>query len=296
MKQALISIALLLAVVLAIAACAPLALINGLVPGDTYRAERGIAYGPLQRQQLDLYLPAAPAAAAEVAAAGLPVIVFFYGGNWNSGAKGDYLFVGEAFASRGFVTVLADYRLYPEVKFPDFLHDSARAFAWVEKNIARFGGDPRRIVLAGHSAGAYNAAMLAFDPAYLRAAGADPASVRAFVGLAGPYDFIPMTNAISKQVFGFPDTPPQTQPINFIPAADGTSPPPVLLLTAPDDTTVKPGNSERLAVKLRAAGGEVKEISYPGLDHRRIVGALAAPLRGLAPVLADVAAFVHQVR
>ena len=218
MKQALVTIALLLAAVLAVAACAPLALINGLVPGDTYRAERGIAYGPLERQRLDLYLPAAPATDP----AGAPVIVFFYGGNWNSGARGDYLFAGEAFASQGFVTVLADYRLYPEVKFPDFLNDSARAFAWVEKNIARFGGDPRRIVLAGHSAGAYNAAMLAFNPAYLRAAGADPASVKAFVGLAGPYDFMPLTGAITKAVFGFPDTPAATQPINFIPAADGT--------------------------------------------------------------------------
>ena len=292
MKHALVTIALLLAAVLAVAACAPLALINGLVPGDTYRAERGIAYGPLERQRLDLYLPAASATDP----AGAPVIVFFYGGNWNSGARGDYLFAGEAFASQGFVTVLADYRLYPEVKFPDFLNDSARAFAWVEKNIARFGGDPRRIVLAGHSAGAYNAAMLAFNPAYLRAAGADPASVKAFVGLAGPYDFMPLTGAITKAVFGFPDTPAATQPINFIPAADGTRPPPVLLLTAPDDTTVKPGNSERLAIKLRAAGGQVQEISYPGLDHRRIVGALAAPLRGLAPVLADVTAFVRQAR
>ena len=300
MKTTLLTAGLLIGVALVFAACAPLMVINGLVPGDTYRAERDIAYGALARQKLDVFMPVRPAAGgagpATGGAAGAPVIVFFYGGNWNSGARGDYLFAGEAFASQGFVTVLADYRLFPEVKFPDFLHDSARAFAWVEKNITRFGGDPRRIVLAGHSAGAYNAAMLAFDPAYLRAAGADPASVKAFVGLAGPYDFIPMTNAISKQVFGFPDTPPQTQPINFVPGSPGARLPPVLLLTAPDDTTVRPGNSERLAAKLRAAGGEVKEISYSGLDHRRIVGALAAPLRGLAPVLADVTAFVRQLR
>ena len=271
-----------------IAACSPLTLINTFTPSNTYRAQRDIAYGTLERQRLDVYMPATNPGNA-------PVILFFYGGNWNSGAKADYQFVGEAFASRGFVTVLADYRLYPQVRFPDFLHDSARAFAWVQTNIARHGGNPARIFVAGHSAGAYNAAMLAFDPAYLDATGVAPGAVKGLIGLAGPYDFIPLTGEVTKAVFGFPDTPPATQPINFVPPTTGTRLPPVLMLTAPDDTVVKPGNSARLAAKLRAAGGAVKEISYAKLDHRSILGALAAPLRGLAPVLDDIVAFANAV-
>ena len=223
------------------------------------------------------------------------MILFFYGGNWNSGAKADYQFVGEAFASRGYVTVIADYRLYPQVKFPDFLHDSARAFAWVQTNVAKHGGDPARVFVAGHSAGAYNAAMLAFDPSYLRAAGVPPAAVKGLIGLAGPYDFIPLTGAVTKAVFGFPDTPRNTQPINFVPPTAGTRLPPVLLLTAPDDTVVKPGNSLRMAARLRAAGGAVREIAYAKLDHRSILAALAAPLRRLAPVLDDIVAFAGGV-
>ena len=271
-----------------IAACSPLALINTFTPSDTYRAQRDIAYGALERQRLDVYVPATNPRNA-------PVILFFYGGNWNSGAKADYQFVGEAFASRGFVTVVADYRLYPQVRFPDFVHDSARAFAWVHANIAGHGGDSARIFVGGHSAGAYNAAMLAFAPAYLNAVGVAPGAVKGLIGLAGPYDFIPLTNGVAKAVFGFPDTPRDTQPINFIPPTAGTRLPPVLLLTAPDDTVVKPGNSARLAAKLRGAGGMVKEISYAKLDHRGIAAALAAPLRGLAPVLDDIAAFANAV-
>ena len=292
-KRARVTSLLVVAGVLAavgglIAACSPLALINTFTPADTYRAQRDIAYGALERQRLDVYVPARQPRNA-------PVILYFYGGNWNSGAKADYQFVGEAFASRGFVTVIADYRLYPQVRFPDFLHDSARAFAWAHANIAGHGGDPARIFVGGHSAGAYNAAMLAFAPAYLNAAGVAPGAIKGLFGLAGPYDFIPLTGEVTKAVFGFPDTPRDTQPINFIPPTTGTRLPPVLLLTAPDDTVVKPGNSARLAAKLRGAGGMVKEISYAKLDHRGIAAALAAPLRGLAPVLDDIAAFANAV-
>ncbi len=249
---------------------------------------RGIAYGGDPRQQLDVYMPAARPA-------GAPVILFFYGGNWTDGKRGDYLFAGEAFASQGFVAVVADYRLYPQVKFPEFIADSAAAFAWTRKNIAGYGGDPRRIFVAGHSAGAYNAAMLAYNPAYLKAAGEDVAEVKGFIGLAGPYDFLPLQSQSARAIFGYPDTSPATQPITFVPDAPGVRLPPALLLTAPDDTVVSPGNSVRLAAKLRAAGGTARELSYPGLDHPRLVGALAAPLRKhFGPVLDDIAQFVRQ--
>lgn len=279
--------ATVLGAALAVASCAPLALINSMVPGDTYRAERDIAYGDLARQRLDAYMPAG----APATAAGAPIVVFFYGGGWNSGARGDYLFAGEALASRGYLAVIPDYRLYPEVRYPDFIEDCARAVAWVARNAARFGGDSRRIYLAGHSAGAYNAAMLAFAPDYLARQGVDANAIRGFIGLAGPYDFIPLTGMTTRAVFGYPETAPSTQPIFYV-RRDGRRLPASLLLTAPEDSTVNPGNSARLAARLAATGAAVKEIAYAGLDHRRLVGALAAPLRHFGPVRDDIAAFI----
>ena len=201
--------AILCAIPLMLAACSPLPLLNSLVPSKTYQATRDIAYGAGPRRQLDVYVPAGLAPDAKV-----PVVVFFYGGNWDAGKRGDYLFAGEAFASQGFVAVVADYRIYPEVKYPAFIEDSAAAFAWTLNNIARFGGDPRQIYVAGHSAGAYNAAMLAFDPEYLKAAGVEPRAVKGFIGLAGPYDFLPLHSAELQAIFGGPDTSPLTQPID----------------------------------------------------------------------------------
>ena len=279
---------LLLAAFAALTACSPLPVINALVPSGTYKVQRDIAYGEGPRNLLDIYMPAAKPEKA-------PVIVFFYGGNWNSGSRADYLFAGEAFASQGFVTVIADYRLYPEVKFPDFLYDSAQAFAWARKNIASYGGDPQRMYLAGHSAGAYNAAMLAYNPDYLKGVGVELSAVKGFIGLAGPYDFLPLTGNLTKEIFGFPDISPATQPISFVPPKPGSRLVPALLLTAPEDRIVNPGNSLRMAAKLRAAGGSVKELSYPELDHARMVGALAAPLRKrYGPALQDIGDWVRQ--
>ena len=272
--------------VVGVGACAPLKVLNGLVPGDTYRSERDIVYGELARQRLDVYVPVVQAAGASA-----PIVVFFYGGGWQSGARTDYLFAGEAFAGRGYVTVIPDYRLYPDVRYPDFLVDCARAVAWAVRNAARFGGDARRIYLVGHSAGAYNAAMLSYAPEYLKREGVDAAAIRAFIGLAGPYDFIPLTGATTRAVFGYPDTPPQTQPIFHV-RNDGRRLPPALLLTAPNDTIVKPGNSARLAARLREAGTTATEIAYAALGHESLVGALAAPLRGLAPVRENIVSFI----
>ena len=271
-------------VLLALAACSPVTIINAGVPSSTYRVEKGIAFGSHPRDRLDVYRPPATRAPA-------PVVVFFYGGNWNSGDRADYLFVGEALASKGFVTVIPDYRLYPEVRFPDFLDDGARAVRWALDHAAGFGGDPSKVFLMGHSAGAYNAAMLALNPAYLRAVGVGPGHVRGWIGLAGPYDFLPIQDKVSRLVFGYPDTPITTQPIHFAtPAA-----PPALLVTGDADTIVSPGNAKRLSARLRQLNVPVREIIYPGVGHRKLVGAMAAHLRGLVPVREDVATFIDSV-
>jgi len=243
-----------------------------------------LAYGDDPRQRLDVHRPdGAPPPG------GRPVVVFFYGGSWNRGSRSTYRFVGRALASRGIVTAIPDYRTYPQVRYPDFLRDGAAAIAWLRPRLARFGGDPSRIVVAGHSAGAYNAAMLAMDPRWLGEAGLSPSVLAGFAGLAGPYDFLPIVNPDVRPVFHHPDYPPDTQPIDH---ARGVRMP-VFLGAAASDSLVDPDrNTGGLARRLREAGTTVVERRYPRANHVTLVGAFAWPLRWIAPVLDDVAGFV----
>jgi acetyl esterase/lipase len=216
------------------------------------------------------------------------VAVFFYGGSWDSGRRQDYGWVGRALAAQGFLTVVPDYRLYPAVRFPGFVEDGALAVRWAVDHAGPLGGDPGRIVLIGHSAGAYSAAMLALDDLYLKAAGVDPKVVRAFAGLSGPYDFLPLDGPVTRRTFGaFPDLP-ATQPAVYV-RADS---PPAFLATGDGDTTVRPRNTRILAAALRTKGVAVEERHYPGLNHADTVLALSRPFRGKAPVLSEMTAFL----
>jgi acetyl esterase/lipase len=264
-------------------ACSPLLTFNALVPkdGGSRLVAHDVAYGGDPRQQLDLYAPVKPAGA-------LPVIVFFYGGSWNSGTRRGYAFVGRALAAQGFLVAVPDYRLVPAVQYPAFLDDCAAATRWVRANARRYGGDGDRMVLAGHSAGAYNAAMLALDPKWL---GDDRAAVRGLVGLAGPYDFLPLEPGVALDTFGKVADPASTQPIGYVSRDD----PPAFIAWGTKDTTVRPSNSEHLAARLAAAGVRVEAHPYPGVTHVAIVTSLAKPFRGHAPVLADLAAFARSV-
>jgi acetyl esterase/lipase len=250
--------------------------------GDSHSVERNIAYGSLPRQRLNIWKPTGNSADA-------PVLVFFYGGSWNSGERDLYDFAGRAFASQGFVTVIPDYRLVPEVRFPAFVKDAAAAVAWTRANIARHGGNPGSIAIAGHSAGAHIAAMVAFDRQWLAKTGAPDGTIRAFVGLSGPYDFLPFTSDASKAAFGHEPDPRVTQPIAFA-HADA---PPALLLTGSVDTTVNPRNSRALAKRLETLAVPHELKIYAGLDHTDPVKALARPFRGEAPILTDIAGFIR---
>jgi acetyl esterase/lipase len=271
--------ALLLAAALLLSARSALAASDAPADAGAVLAKADIAYGGEARQHLDVYVPAGGAARA-------PVVVFFYGGGWGSGAKGDYAFVGKAFAAQGFVAVIPDYRLVPEVRFPAFIEDGAKAIRWTHDHIVEFGGDPGRLYLIGHSAGAYNAAMLTLDAHYLSEAGLPANAVRATAGLAGPYDFLPLSED-RIAAFGQAENPAATQPINFV----RRSAPPMFLATGDNDTTVPPRNATGLAAKLRAAGAEAEDKTYPDVTHTDIVMALSKPLRGEAPVLEDVVRF-----
>lgn len=267
---------------LVLSGCSPVKVLNALTPDDTFQRTAGIAYGEDPRQKLDVYVPRQPLE-------GAPVVVFFYGGSWNSGDRGDYAFVGEALASRGIVAVLADYRLYPQVRYPLFLEDSARAVAWTRAHIRAFSGNPQRLFLMGHSSGAYNAAMLALDPALLGAVGMSSKDLSGWIGLAGPYDFLPIKNAAVRPVFFWPDSPPQSQPINHVRQGE----PPALLIAATKDNLVNPTrNTAGLARKLREVGVPVQDLYYSRPSHVTLVASLSRPLRHLAPVLEQVVAFV----
>ena len=265
-----------------VVACSPLTVINAVTSGSASDKELAISYGDDERNKLDIYRPRNSSGAA-------PVVVFFYGGSWNVGSRSDYAFVGEALAERGIVAVLADYRLYPQVRYPDFVADSARAVAWTLKEIQRHGGDPKRVFVMGHSAGAYNAAMVSIDGRWLASAGASTANLRGFIGLAGPYDFIPINDKEVRPVFFYPDTPPASQPINHVTAAA----PPTLLIASHADKLVDPvRNTGGLANRLRSAGVAVDEVYFDNTSHASLIGAIAWPLRGIAPVLDTVVKFV----
>ncbi|WP_446730950.1 alpha/beta hydrolase [Pseudomonas sp. CFBP 13710] len=265
-----------------LSACSGLHTLDAVTASGGYQLTQGVAYGADPRQKLDVYRPTRPLPET-------PVVVFFYGGTWNSGERGDYRFVAQALAARGLLVVVADYRLYPQVRYPSFLEDGADAVAWTYRNIARYGGDVRRLFVMGHSSGGYNAAMLALDRHWLRDAGVPANALRGWIGLAGPYDFLPIENPEAKPVFFFPDSPPQSQPINQSLAGS----PPALLIAATHDSTVDPvRNSEGLARRLRAAGVPVQERYYRRLNHRTLIASFAWPLRWLAPVLEDVERFV----
>jgi acetyl esterase/lipase len=261
-------------------ACSParlLGVIESAAPGGEVPE---IAYAPGPRHAMDVYLPA-------TAARPPPVVVFFYGGNWQSGDRASYRFVGRSLAACGAMAIIPDYRVWPETGFPGFLNDAAGAVAMAREVARRRGGDVSRLFLMGHSAGAYIAAMLALDQSYLAAAGVEARTALAgVIGLAGPYDFLPLADPVLEEIFS--PAGPRTQPITF--AANAAAP--LLLLTGANDTTVYPRNSERLAAKVREAGGQAETIVYPGIGHVGVLAAFSAPLRFLAPARADACGFL----
>ena len=278
-----IRLAFLAPFLLAVAACSPLRALNVLVPERGFERTEGIAYGDDPRQRLDVYVPRDATKPA-------PVVVFYYGGGWEGGNRAEYLFAGEALASQGFVAVVPDYRLYPQVKLRGFMSDAAAAFAWTRREIARHGGDPTRIFVMGHSAGAHIAALLAYDERYLRAQGLGRDAIRGVIGIAGPYDFVPTDpdiTALLSDGAGFE----QGMPATFVRGGE----PPTLLLTGGRDTRVGPENTDKLVARLRAAGSRVIDRRYPELNHSRILVGLSAPLRNEA-LIEPIATFVRETR
>ena len=242
-------------------------------------------YGAGERNKLNIWVPTGTKKTDK-----LPVIVFLYGGGWYSGARDDYGFAGRAFAKQGFIVVIPDYRIVPEGHWPDFLQDSAAAVAWTDAHIANYGGDPDRIALSGHSAGAYNAVMLALDPQWMKGAGSDASVIRGVAALAGPYDFAPFEKGGRADV-AMGDIRPveRTQPIQFV-RADA---PPLWLGHGTADTVVRVRNSRNLAAAMHRVGGTATLRTYDGLSHNDLVMALTGPLAYKGPILAEATDFLH---
>jgi acetyl esterase/lipase len=253
--------------------------LNALAIGVGVEVTRGIRFAENKRGLLDVYAPRG--------VTGAPMVVFFYGGGWESGERADYRFAAVALAKRGYVVVVPDYRVYPAALYPDFLIDGAKAVRWARRNAEEFGADPGLIMLVGHSAGAYIAAMLALDRRWL-----DAASMRAIagvVGIAGPYDFLPLDSKVLGAIFAPAGDLESSQPISHA-RGDAAA---MLLLSGLSDRTVKPDNSRRLAARLRMLGGDAKARFYERIDHALILGAFSPLLRALAPTLHDTVAFIE---
>jgi acetyl esterase/lipase len=246
-----------------------------------------LSYGQHARQRLDVYLPKAAPGRPPSGARGRPIIVFWYGGGFESGRKSSYRFVGAALAKAGYVAVLPDYRLYPEVKFPAFVEDGAGALAWVVSQAAEIGGDPRRIYVAGHSAGAYIAAMLAYDRAQLERVGLPPDAVRGLIGLSGPYALTP-NDATLDAIFAAPYTPADWRPSQRVQRGA----PPALLLHGEADERVAVSHAYAMAAALEHFGSKATVRIYPGRGHTDTAASFAVPYRSKVPVVQEIRSFV----
>ncbi len=265
------------------AACAPVKVLNSLIPTQGYELHAEIAYGDLPRQKLDVYRP-------RQSAHHLPVVIFYYGGSWDSGEKADYKFAAEAFASHGLIAVVPDYRVYPDVLFPGLMADPASAAKWVKQNIHQYGGDPARVFLAGHSAGAHLAVMLSLNPEYLAKENLRPQDFRGTIASAGPYDFLPLKSRRLREIFGDESQQWKSQPIAFV---NGNHPP-MQLLVGLKDATVWPRNTFNLAAKIKEAGGQVEVVEFSDYGHIDMAAKLAKPLRGDGRLLAHMIDFIER--
>ncbi len=268
---------------LGLCACKPVDILNATITHKGYSVYYNIAYGINPQQKMDIYVP-------DRLVSPHTTLIYFYGGSWQFGDKSMYRFLGQAFASKGFITVVVNYRLYPEVYFPAFIEDSAKAVGWVHANIQKYGGNAQHVFLVGHSAGAHITALLMTDGQYLQAQGGTSSWIKGMIGIAGPYDFLPFTDPKVKALFS-KVSDFKTQPINYVKSGL----PPFLLVTGDNDKEVRPKNTINFANRLRHFKVPVTEIIYPKIGHIGIILSLASGFRYKAPLLEDITYFIKSV-
>ncbi len=261
-----------------------LAVVNTLARLGDYHVVSDQTYGTHKLNRLDIYIP-------DTLALSKPTIIFFYGGCWGACmnyTKEDYAFVAQALTAQGYVVVIPNYPRYPELLFAQIMTHAQNAVLWVDKHINQYGGTPEQIFLMGHSSGAHMAAMLTLNECYLPKQTYQ--HINGFIGLAGPYDFLPFTKPYQKILFGAKKNDALSQPVNYV---DGTEPP-MLLLYGNQDETVYPVNIENLTKKIEHSGGKVEAHRYNNIDHASILGALSIPYQKQEPILNDIVNFINK--
>ena len=268
---------------LLLSGCSAFDVANLAAPDDGYTEHRDIPYGDLPRQQMDLYLPDATLRKQVT-------LVFFYGGGWRDGSRSQYRFVGRRLAARGYTVILPDYRLYPEVTFPDFVDDAASAVVALQGPVSRDHEISGPLFLMGHSAGAHIAMLLALDQRYLAAVGSASDSLAGVIGISGPYDFRPFTSDFMFDVFPGEEAQAASQPVNFA----GGDDPPVLLLHGDADKRVWTRNSKRLHARLLGEEADSTLVLYPGISHAGILFPLVGIESEENTLLEDIDRFVER--
>ena len=258
----------------------------GFVNRNSAEPDATVVYDATRNLSLDIYRPrdAGPEA---------PVVLFFYGGSWQMGTRAQYRFVGSRLAESGVVAIVADYRTWPAAGFPAFMGDAARAVRWTLDHAREQGGDPQRVYIAGHSAGAQIAALLGTDARHLDAVERRPQDLAGVIGLSGPYDFV--ISGELEEIFGPRSQWPVAMAVRFV---DGDEPP-FLLVHGDQDRTVDVGNSRKLEFALRRKGIDATLLILPGGNHFVTAAAFYDPDRApevLPAVLRFVGAGNAEVR
>lgn len=236
------------------------------------RVERDVDYVPAvsyenKKDRLDIYLPAGKTKA--------PVIISIHGGALRAGDKSGENAVGQRFAGAGYVTVVINYRLSPVVMHPGHVEDAATAVAWVKHNITKYGGDPDRIVVIGHSAGAYLAALLVTDPHYLAAQGVSLSDIKGVVPVSAFFYVNRPDVAVArpKDVWGTStDVWSSASPGSHVQAGL----PPTLLLYADGDDEWRRLQQTEFANAERAAGNtQIATHMVAGRTHNTVWNRMA---------------------
>ena len=269
----------------------PVALLNTidrLTPGRGDRARKvgdGVSYGPLGRQTLDIWAPTNPDTAR------LPVMIFFYGGGWHAGERGDYGFAGAAFAGQGLSAWCPTTGWCPRSATRAFSRTRRWRSAGSSRHIAEYGGDPAKITVGGHSAGAYIAAMLALDPRWLDAVQLGPDTHPRRRAAVGTVRFRALSRMARPRDLRRLPRPVGNPADQSLPRRRAAAAAPAWQFRSPRLCQEQPN----LDAALKGIGAASELIVYKGCDHAGTVVALSRPFRGRHPVLADAVRFLRSV-
>ncbi len=261
-----------------------------MLAGSIAQAQKRVSDVPYvndghKQQVLDIYTP------EEASGTALPVMFWIHGGGWQTGDKSQVGIKPKVITERGMVFVSTNYRLLPDVSMDELIRDVARSLAWVHKNIAKYGGDPNRIVVAGHSAGAQLAAIVCVDDRYLKEQGVSFDVLKGCIPVDGDTYDIPkiiMTAEIRQALYGGkmptfghrqkfgndPEKHVDFSAVTHVAKDKGIPPFLILYFTGNPDTTVQ---ARRLEAVLKEADIPAKALGKRDTNHSRLADDLGKP-------------------